>query len=69
MKRQWSTEELIECFTLLPHEQAILPSDTANANIHNRLGFALMLKFFQLEARFPKHLGEISSTVVDFIRR
>ena len=69
MKRQWSTEELIECFTLLPEEQAIIPRDTANANLHNQLGFAVMLKFFQLEARFPNHIGEIPSTVVDFIRR
>lgn len=67
MKRQWSPEELIENFILVPKEQAILPGDVANANVHNRLGFAVMLKFFQLEGRFPNHLGEIPHLVIEFM--
>ena len=67
MKRQWSPEELIETFILVPKEQTVLPGDIANANVHNRLGFAVMLKFFQLEGRFPNYLGEIPHQVIEFI--
>ena len=67
MKRQWSPEELIKHFSLLPQEQTLLPSAIANAVPHNQLGFAVLLKFFQLEARFLQHTGEIPKSVVAFI--
>ncbi|MDJ0704327.1 MAG: DUF4158 domain-containing protein, partial [Leptolyngbyaceae cyanobacterium MO_188.B28] len=67
MKRQWSAEELIEHFILLPEEQELLPTAIANSTSHNRLGFAVLLKFFQMEARFPQHVGEIPHAVVTFI--
>ena len=67
MKRQWSPEELIEHFILLPQEQALLPIEIGNSRAHNRLGFAVLLKFFQLEARFPQHVGEIPHVVMAFI--
>ena len=54
MKRQWEPEELIEQFILTPAELALLPEDLTNANPSNRLGFAVLLKFFQVEARFPQ---------------
>ena len=52
MKRQWETEELIEQFMLMPSELALLPDEITNATAHNRLGFAVLLKFFQVEGRF-----------------
>jgi hypothetical protein len=36
MKRQWQTEELVEQFTLLPDEMALLDNKVGV----NRLGFA-----------------------------
>ena len=54
MKRQWETEELIEQFTLMPSELEVLPEEKTNAMAHNRLGFAVLLKFFQNEGRFPQ---------------
>lgn len=69
MKRQWSLEELIEHFILLPQEHTLLPTTIANSAPHNRLGFAVLLKFFQMEARFPRHVGEIPDGVVTFIAR
>jgi hypothetical protein len=33
------------------------------------LSFALMLKFFQIEGRFPRHPGELPSVAVDFVAR
>jgi hypothetical protein len=38
-----------------------------NANPSNRLGFAVLLKFFQVEARFPQHPVEVPKAVVHFI--
>lgn len=49
MKRNWSPEELVESWTLLPLETALLANKTGPA----RPGFALLFKFFHLEARFP----------------
>ncbi len=67
MQRCWEPEELIENFTLLPHELEAIPKDSTNASDHNRLGFAVLLKCFQLEARFPEHRRDIANSVVQFI--
>ena len=49
MKRDWEIPELQEYWTLQPGELNLLTS----RNDENRLGFALLLKFFQIEGRFP----------------
>ncbi|EDX83090.1 hypothetical protein S7335_268 [Synechococcus sp. PCC 7335] len=67
MKRQWEPEELIEQFTLMPSELALLPDEITNAAAQNRLGFAILLKFFQVEGRFPQHAGEVPKAITDFI--
>jgi TnpA family transposase len=63
MKRQWNAEELVEHWTLLPSEQALL----ANKAGTTRLGFAILLKFFQYEARFPIQAYEVPGSVVAHI--
>ncbi|HEY9741784.1 MAG TPA: Tn3 family transposase [Coleofasciculaceae cyanobacterium] len=63
MKRNWQPEELIEHWTLLPNELALLTNKTD----HNRLGFALLLKFFQYAVRFPNHQQEMPSAVIDYV--
>jgi hypothetical protein len=35
----------------------------------NRLSFALMVKFFEIEGRFPRHPGELPQVAVDFVAR
>jgi uncharacterized membrane protein len=60
MKRNWATEELIDYWTLLPNELTLLDNKTSIT----RLGFALLLKFFQLEARSPYAKNEIPRAVV-----
>jgi uncharacterized protein DUF4158 len=50
MRREWELEDLIECWTLDEAEVELL----ANKSGATRLGFALMLKFFELEGRFPR---------------
>ncbi|GAB2817762.1 hypothetical protein GCM10022221_14510 [Actinocorallia aurea] len=32
-----------------------------------RLGFGLLLKFFELEGRFPRHAGEVPKAAVDYV--
>ena len=51
MKRQWTPDELAEHWTLHPHDLDLL----ANKSGPTRLGFALLLKYFQQEGRCPPH--------------
>lgn len=60
MKRYWEVDELIEHWTLLPNEEELLGNKTGS----NRLGFAILLKFFQLEVRFPQQNSDIPKPVV-----
>ncbi len=63
MKRTWDIEELIEHFTLVPPELELLGNKTGAT----RLGFALLLKCFQLEGRFPTAKHEIPRSVIDYV--
>lgn len=62
MRREWELEELIECWTLDKEELALL----ANKSGATRLGFGLMLKFFELEARFPRR-EDVPRAAVEFM--
>ncbi|WP_094191761.1 DUF4158 domain-containing protein [Streptomyces katrae] len=37
-----------------------------NKSAKNRLGFALLLKFFEIEARFPEGPGEVPTAAVEY---
>lgn len=63
MKRQWETDELIEQWTLLPSDQALL----AHKFGPTRLGFAVLLLYFHREGRFPQHRHEVPRPVVAHI--
>lgn len=65
MKKTWRLEELVEHWTLLPKELEQL----TQKNDQNILGFALLLKFFQLEARFPENSAEIPADVVNYVAK
>jgi TnpA family transposase len=65
LKRQWDAQELVENFTLNPDEMALLE----NKGDENRLGFAVLLKFFQMEAKFPFHHHIVPKQVVSYIAR
>ncbi|MEU7747952.1 hypothetical protein [Nonomuraea sp. NPDC049158] len=45
MRREWELEDLLDCWTLDEQERAVL----ANKSGATRLGFGLMLKYFELE--------------------
>ncbi len=55
MWRARELEDLIECWTLDEADLGLI----ANKSGATRLGFALALKFFEQEARFPRHAGEL----------
>jgi hypothetical protein len=65
MKRRWKTEELIEHFTLLPDELTLL----ANKTGATRLGFAVLLKYFQWNARFPSNHQDVPNEIVAYIAK
>src|SRR5256885_814442 len=56
MNPSWTALELAESWALTPEERAALLSGKTDAN---RLSIAALLKFFQLEGRFPATLHEV----------
>ncbi|MET9387019.1 Tn3 family transposase [Streptomyces sp. NPDC002928] len=54
MRQDWEPEDLIEGWTLLEDDMKRL----RNKSGANRLGFAMLLKFFEVEARFPETVRE-----------
>lgn len=65
MKRNWELDELIEHFTILPNEMKLVENKLAE----NKIGFAVLLKFFQNEARFPTHKFEVPKAVISYIAK
>lgn len=61
-RRRWTSEELEEAWTLGPDEHALL----ATKRGPTRLGFALVLRFFAREGRFPA-LEEIDEDAVEYV--
>jgi TnpA family transposase len=65
MKRNWELDELIEHFTIMPNEMSLVGNKTGET----RLGFAVLLKFFQHEAKFPNSMNEVPGGVVEYIAK
>lgn len=65
MKHDWTDEELIVHWTLEPGDYQLL----ANKSGATRLGCAVLLKFFQLEAQFPVSHREVPAVPVTFIAK
>ncbi len=63
MRREWEPEELVACWTLVDEDWRLV----ANKTGATRLGFTLLLKFFEVEARFPRHPGEVPTAAVEFV--
>jgi hypothetical protein len=58
-------DELVEHFTLLPDDLALLRNKTGAT----RLGFAVMAKFLPWKGRFPRGRAELPDEVVEFVAR
>lgn len=63
MRRESEPEELIASWTLVEDDWRLV-GNKAGAT---RLGFALLLKFFELEARFPRHAADVPPAAVAYV--
>ncbi|MBJ7321686.1 MAG: hypothetical protein JHC70_05005 [Rhodococcus sp.] len=57
MRREWEPEDLIASWTLVEPDWALV----ANKSGATRIGFIALLKFFEIEGRFPQYAGEVSA--------
>jgi len=60
-----SLDELVAAWTLVTADWKLIGNKTGAT----RLGFALVLKFFEREARFPSGPSEFGDTVIGFVAR
>lgn len=63
MKRTWTSEELLEHFTLLSDELTAV----GNKSGATRLGFAVLFKCFQYEGRFLRSRQEAAPEVIRYL--
>lgn len=63
MQRKWNNHELVEHWTIDDEDRRLICQKRGA----NRLGFALLLKFFQLKGRFPEKKSEIPRVVRTFV--
>jgi hypothetical protein len=65
VRRDWELDDLIDAWTLVEADRALI----ANKHGPSKLGFCLLLKFFEIEGRFPRHPGEVPPAAVDYLAR
>ena len=63
MKQYWSEGELVEFWTLTDAERQLSDQRTPRG----RLGFAVLLKYFQFEGRFPSYHKEAPLPAVGYV--
>ena len=63
MKRNWTRDQLEQQWILFSKEQKLLKNKTGPT----RLGFAVLMKYFQVAGRFPDNPGEVPRDVIRFI--
>lgn len=66
MKRLWNQRGLEKQWTLSTHERELAVGQTQKRDA-NRLGFALPLRLFEIEGRFPRTRADIPPQVVTFV--
>ncbi len=65
VRREWDLDDLIASWTLVDADQELL----SPLHGRSRLSCALMLKFFEIDGRFPRHVGEVPPAAVDYMVR
>ncbi|MFF8730983.1 DUF4158 domain-containing protein [Streptomyces sp. NPDC015171] len=63
VRQEWSPEELLANWTLVDGDWDLV----ANKSGTTRRGFSLLLKFFDLEGRFPDVLEEVPPVAVEYV--
>lgn len=66
MKRIWKQGELEATWTLSSRELQLAQSQRLH---RNRLGFALLLKWFEIEGRFPQRPSEVPQVITAFLAK
>ena len=65
MKHFWTEEDLIEHFTISDEERKLLSKKPSSGKV----AFAVLLKFYQYEGRFPSRKVEVPKSVASYIAR
>jgi hypothetical protein len=60
VRREWDPEDLIACWTLVDEDWRLVGNNTDAT----RPGFAVLLRFSEVEARFLRHVGELPKAAV-----
>lgn len=63
VRQDWEPEDLIEVWTLLEDDM----KRVRNKSGATRLGFALLLKFFEVGARCPESAKEMPAAAVEYV--
>jgi hypothetical protein len=63
VRKAWGPDELIDAWTLAGADWALVRNKTGAT----RLGFSLMLKFYELEGRFPAYAEEVPHAAVEYV--
>lgn len=63
MRMEWSPEELVESWRLVEEDWRLI----GNKSGPTRLGFAALLKFFELEAAFPTSSADLPPAAVEYL--
>ncbi|MFC9759587.1 DUF4158 domain-containing protein [Streptomyces sp. NPDC056921] len=63
VRQEWSPEDVVACWTLVDGDWDLV----ANKTGPTRLGFCLMLKFFEMEGRFPEFIEEFPQPAVEYV--
>lgn len=63
VRAEWSSEDLVGSWTLVDEDWRLV----GNKSGPTRLGFALLLKFFEIEARFPVSSDELPSAAAAYV--
>ncbi|MFN2506058.1 MAG: DUF4158 domain-containing protein [Acidimicrobiales bacterium] len=63
MRTEWEPEDLIERWTLLEGDLELIGNKTGAT----RLGFAVLLKYFEIEAQFPDGRADIPTAAAGYV--
>src|SRR4030066_2326968 len=65
MRQQWKPAELIDNWTLGDDEISLI--NAISKNDYNRFGCGLLLKYFQVEGKFPNRKQDFPKDVIEHI--
>jgi len=63
VRQEWSPEDVVACWTLVDGDWDLV----SNKSGPTRLGFCLMLKFFEIAGRFPEFIEEFPQPAVEYV--